>query len=104
MRTSHAYARSASAYKPPTSRAIAASTRFHGSVLPPGTHGMLPSACCTEAIASIVAATSAGVSTPSTWGISMSGKAALPPLRHRRGHLLAVDDEALAQNRIQSPF
>ena len=50
----------ASSCRPPTSSAIAASTRFHGSVWPPGVHGMLPSGSWIAAIASTVCAQLAG--------------------------------------------
>ena len=60
-RASHAYARAASSWRPPTSRAMAASTMFHGSVLPPTTQGMWPSGACTRAIASTVRCRSCGV-------------------------------------------
>jgi hypothetical protein len=46
--------------------AIAASTRFHGSVCAPGVHGMLPSGSWTDAIASTVSRSSAAVTMPST--------------------------------------
>src|SRR5690349_7094154 len=98
----HSYARRASSWRPPTSSAIAASTRFHGSVLPPGTHGMLPSACCTEAIASTVARTCARLMTPGTSGRS-SRRTGAPSFR-RLGDLLDVDDEALAEHGVEPPF
>src|SRR5690242_4107908 len=83
------------------SSAIAASTRFHGSVWPPGTHGMLPSGCWTDAIASTVCATSSPVMIPATSGSFTSAKAALPPLGGGRRHLLAVHDEALAEHGVE---
>ena len=63
--------RAASSWRPPTSRAIAASTRFHGSVCAPGVHGMLPSASWIDAIASTVAASSPTVMIPATAGSSV---------------------------------
>src|SRR6476660_9822443 len=80
---------------------MAASTRFHGSVWPPGTHGMLPSGCCTAAIASTVCATCAPVRMPATSGVFSSPKAALPPFRARRWDLLAVHDQALAEHGVE---
>src|SRR3954447_16118990 len=104
MRASHSYARSASANRAPTSSAIAASIRFHGSVCPPGTHGMLPSSCCTDAIASIVCATSAAVKTPGTLGSLISGKAVLSELGPCRRNFFAVEHDALAEHGIQCPL
>src|SRR5262249_36974785 len=101
---SHSYARSASVNREPRSRAIAASTRFHGSVLPPGTHGMFPVGICTEAIASMVWAMSARVTTPGTSGSSCSVKGFLPPLRAGRRRLLAVQDDTLSEHRVQCSF
>src|SRR3954466_15129860 len=91
MRASHSYARSASANRFPTSSAIAASTKFQGSVWPPGTHGMFPSGCCTHAIPSIVCAISSGVMMPGTSGSS---------LRMRRD-LFSVQHDALAEHRVE---
>src|SRR5689334_12857167 len=86
------------------SSAIAASTRFHGSVWPPGTHGMLPSGCCTVAIASTVSVISSRVRMPATSGRVRSAKAALPPSPRRRCDLLAVEDDALAEHRVERAF
>src|SRR5689334_13662937 len=65
---------------------------------------MLPSGSCTDAIASIVSETCARLISPSTSGSSWSVKAALPPLRHRGRDLLAVEDDALAEDRVQRAF
>src|SRR5258708_22465078 len=86
------------------SSAIAASTRFHGSVCAPGVQGMLPSASWIDAMASTVCATCAADITPGTSGSSSRGKAALSPSRHRGRDLLGVDHEALAEHRVERAF
>src|SRR5262245_20934947 len=69
---------------------------------------MLPSRCWTDAIASTVCATCARVITFATSGSAAGNvslaKAALPPRRHGGRHLLAVDDEALAEHRVERAF
>src|SRR5438876_319527 len=102
MYASHSYARSASTKRLPMSRAMAASTRFHGSVCPPGTHGMLPSRVCTDAIASMVRATSASARMPGTCGSKLrSVKRTFSPSRSGRRDLLAVQHNALSQHRVE---
>src|SRR4051794_21717584 len=90
---------------------MAASTRFHGSVLPPRTHGMFPSRSWTAAIASTVAATSPRLMMPGTSGSSCRRTGA-PSARGADGtvachgglDLLDVDDDALAEHRVERPF
>src|SRR4051795_3924703 len=41
---------------------------------------------------------------PSTWGSSCSGKASLPPLRHRRSDLLAVEHDTLPEDGVECPL
>src|SRR5688500_11381796 len=84
------------------SSAIAASTRFHGSVWWPGNHGRFPSGSCTAAIAAQVSATSARLKIPGTSG---SSRCDIGWLLSRRCPLLertlGVDDEALPQDGIE---
>src|SRR5262245_1189176 len=90
---------------------------FHGSVCPPGVHGMLPSACWIDAMASTVSTSSAAVMMPSTSGMRWSRRA-IRPGRFRYGvpasghasaasprsrHLLRVDDQALAEDGVERP-
>src|SRR5438552_6349714 len=70
---------------------MAASTWFQGSQWPPGNHGIMPSASCTAAIDSTVAATSARSRMPGTSGGGTSG------LR-----LDGVDDQALADEGVEA--
>src|SRR5436309_1822976 len=62
---------------------------------------MLPSTCCTEAIASTVAATSSRRMMPATSGTSY--RRTWPPTvpGHRGFDFLDVDHDALAENRVQ---
>src|SRR5262245_53644999 len=65
---------------------------------------MLPFGSCTDAIAATVCAIWARVRTPSTSGRVSSCKAALLPSRHGRRHFLAVEDDALAEYRVERTF
>src|SRR6478752_6547764 len=65
---------------------------------------MLPSGCCTAAIASTVCAISSRLRMPATSGRVRSAKAALPPSPRRGCDLLAVQHEALAEYRVERAF
>src|SRR3954453_1872454 len=88
----HSYARRAAFSSPPSTKPIAASTWFHTSVCVPSLHGNAPSACCTRAMEAAVARTSAGDRGPSRAGMSADMG------------LAQVDDQALADQRVQRPF
>ncbi len=69
---------------------------------PPGTHGMLPSGSCTDAIASIVCATCAPVRMPATSGSDRDQpRLRFPHFAIVGGDLLAVHDDALAEHRVE---
>src|ERR1700712_3553642 len=83
--------------RPPSARAMAASTWFHGSAWPPGYHGTMPLGSCHSAMPSTVACTSAAVMTPSTSGTVMSATDGLRDL----GRLAGVEHQALAQHGVE---
>src|SRR5437899_829165 len=96
MLASHSYAARDSSWRPPRSRAMAASTMFQGSVCPPGVHGMLPSGSWMVAMASTVSSNSAALTIPSTWGSRCSRVI-------RSSDLLRVEHQALAQHGVERP-
>src|SRR4029078_413514 len=65
---------------------------------------MLPSDCCTDAIASTVCAIWAPVRMPATSGSFDSAKTALPPFCARPWHFFSVHDQALAEHRVERTF
>src|SRR3954469_636202 len=89
--------------RPDTDRAMAASTWFHASTWP-GTppvganHGMAPDGSCCATMDCAVATRSSRVSTPGT----ASGRR-MRTLPRGYGRLGEVDDDALADDRVEQP-
>src|SRR5436190_20299603 len=89
-RASHRYAAAASALKPHTSSAIAASMWSHGSAWPPGNHGISPDGSCASAIEAADATRSACVSTPGSSSGDTSGL-----------WLMQIKHETLSDQRVE---
>src|SRR5688500_12573756 len=75
---------------------MAASTWFQGSAWPPGNHGLIPSRSWTAAMVPTVSAASRASRIPATSGSDTD--------RPFDDGLLDVDDQALADDRVERPL